>query len=57
MKNKHFFSILSEVSKSKIKIIETKAKLIPITHKYMTVHFTGLVQALQLKKKGGGGGV
>ena len=55
MKNKHFFSILSEVSKSKIKIIETKAKLIPITHKYMTVHFTGLVQALQLKKKGGGG--
>jgi len=43
MKNKQ---IPHSRNKSKIKIIE-KGKIIHLTHKYMIVHFHGLVQTLQ----------
>ena len=43
---------LSEQVQNLIGKSEIGAKLIPLTHIYMTSHFPGLVQALQLKIMG-----
>jgi hypothetical protein len=42
-------TMLAEQLQSQISKSKNEAKLIPLSHKYMTVHFTGLVHALQYK--------
>jgi len=41
--------IIGIASKYNRKIVETEAESIPLTHKYMTAHLPGSVQALQQK--------
>ena len=47
MKNKKYNSV-GKIQKSNIKIV---AQSIPLTHKYKTAHFPGLVQTLQKPTK------
>jgi hypothetical protein len=44
---KNINTTLGTVPKSYRKISETEAKLLPIAHIYMTMHFLSMVQALQ----------
>jgi len=49
MENKKYQTV-DTIPKSKIKILKRNNRY--LTHKYMTVHFSGLVQALQWKVAG-----
>jgi hypothetical protein len=40
-------TMLAEQLQSQISKSKNEAKLIPLSHKYMTGHFTGFVHALQ----------
>ena len=51
--NTNMYHTVGIIPKSNIKIQKNVAKLIPLTHKYMTAHFPGLLKVLQW---GGGGG-
>ena len=44
---------MSEKFRNPTEKSQKEAKTTPLTHKYMTAHFPGLIQALQ-KKKGWG---
>jgi len=46
MKNQKYHTV-GTFPKSKGKIVETEVKFIPLTYKYMTPYFLGLVQSLQ----------
>ena len=50
MKNKKYHTVRT-FPKSNRKIVE-RGKLIPLTHKYMTAHFPGLVQYFNKKFRG-----
>jgi len=50
MENKKYLSVLT-VSKYNRKTVE-RTKSIPLAHKYMITHVSGLVQALQYKVVG-----
>jgi len=45
----HHLHTVRAVPKYNLHIVETKAKLLPFIHVYMTAYSPGLVQALQLK--------
>ena len=47
-----FFTCFYKPKIDKFKEHKNEAESIPLTHKYLTAHFYGLVQALQLKMTG-----
>ena len=51
-KNKKQYHTVGTVQQSNRKFVKREKKSIPITHKYMTTHSPGLVQALLLKVAG-----
>jgi hypothetical protein len=48
--NTNMYHTVGIIPKSNIKIQKNVAKLIPLTHKYMTAHFPGLLKVLQWGK-------
>jgi hypothetical protein len=46
MKNNKYYTA-GTIPKSNRKIAEREVKSIPLTHKYMTIHFPGLLQAFK----------
>ena len=46
MKNKKYHTV-GTIQKSNIKMVERVKIYVPLTHKYMTTYFPGMVQTLQ----------